>query len=135
MNLVACGVPLPLGSIVNRRSLIYAGNLAHAIVTALDAPPAAGRTYFVSDGEDLSTPELVRMLAHALGVKPRLLSIPLPALGIAATLAGKRAELTRLTGSLQVDCSRLKSELAWRPPFTLAQGLELTARWYHSRSA
>jgi nucleoside-diphosphate-sugar epimerase len=135
MHLVARGVPLPLGAVVNRRSLIHAGNLAHAIVTALDAPRAAGRTYLVSDGEDVSTPELVRMLARALGVKPRLLPVPLAALGLAAALAGKRAELARLTGSLQVDSSRIRSELAWRPPFTLAQGLGLTARWYHSRSA
>jgi len=90
MHLVARGVPLPLGAVVNRRSLIYAGNLAHAIVTALD---------------------------------------------VAAALAGKRAELARLTGSLRVDSSRIRSELAWRPPFTLAQGLELTAQWYHARSA
>ena len=135
MDYVARGMPLPLGTVVNRRSMIYAGNLAHAIVTALDAPQAAGRTYLVSDGEDVSTPELVHMLAHALGVKPRLLPVPLAALGIAATLAGKRTELARLTGSLQVNSSRLRSELSWRPPFTLQQGLARTARWYHSRSA
>ena len=135
MDYVSRGIPLPLGAIVNRRSLIYAGNLAHAILTALDAPAAAGRTYLVSDGEDVSTPALARMLAQALGVKPRLLPVPLAALGVAAALAGKRSELARLAGSLQVDSSRIRRELAWRPPFTLAQGLELTARWYHSRSA
>ena len=135
MRLVARGVPLPLGAVVNRRSLIYAGNLVHAIVTALNAPAAAGRTYLVSDGEDVSTPELVRRLAQALGVKPRLLPVPPMVLGLAAALAGKRGELARLTGSLQVDSSRIRSELAWRPPFTLAQGLDQTARWYHSRSA
>ena len=135
MRLVARGVPLPLGAVANRRSLIYAGNLTHAIVTALDTPSAAGRTYLVSDGEDVSTPELVRMLARALDVKPRLLPVPLAALGVAAALAGKRAELARLTDSLQVDSSRIRRELAWRPPVTLAQGLEQTARWYHARSA
>jgi nucleoside-diphosphate-sugar epimerase len=135
MDYVARGVPLPLGAIANRRSLIYVGNLAHAIVTALDAPPAAGHTYLVSDGEDVSTPELVRMIAQALGVKPRLLPVPLAVLGVAAAIAGQRADLARLTGSLQVDSSRIRRDLAWRPPFTLAQGLELTARWYHSRSA
>lgn len=135
MDYVARGVPLPLGAIVNHRSLIFAGNLAHAIVTALETPAAAGHTYLVSDGEDVSTPALIRMLAQAFGVKPRLLPVPLGALRIAATLAGKRAELARLAGSLQVDSSRIRRELGWRPPFTLAQGLELTARWYHSRSA
>lgn len=135
MRFVARGFPLPLGAVVNRRSLIYAGNLAHAIVTALDAPAAAGRTYLVSDGEDVSTPELVRRLAQALGVKPRLLPVPLAALRLAAAVSGKRAELARLTGSLQVDSSRIRRELAWRPPYTLSQGLDQTARWYHSRSA
>jgi nucleoside-diphosphate-sugar epimerase len=135
MNLVARGVPLPLGAVDNRRSLIFNGNLADAIVNALDAPQAAGRTYLVSDGEDVSTPDLVRGLARALGVKLRLPSFPLAALGLAATLAGKRAELARLTGSLQVDSSRIRRELGWRPPFTLAQGLELTAKWYAGRSS
>jgi nucleoside-diphosphate-sugar epimerase len=88
----------------------------------------------VSDGEDMSTPDLVRGLARALGVKPRLLSFPLAALGLGATLAGKREEFARLTGSLQVDSSRILRELGWRPPFTLAQGLELTAKWYLGRS-
>ena len=135
MNLVARGVPLPLGAVDNRRSLIYTGNLAGAIVKALDAPQAAGRTYLVSDGEDVSTPDLVRGLARALGVKPRLLSLPLSALDLGARLAGRRAEFVRLTSSLQVDSSRIQRELDWRPPFTLAQGLELTAKWYHARSA
>ena len=135
MNLVARGVPLPLGAINNRRSFIYTGNLAGAIINALDAPQAAGRTYLVSDGEDVSTPDLVRGLARALGVKARLLSLPVAALGLGATLAGKRAEFERLSGSLQVDSSRIRRELDWRPPFTLAQGLELTAKWYPGRSS
>jgi nucleoside-diphosphate-sugar epimerase len=135
MNLVARGVPLPLGAVDNRRSFIYTGNLAGAIVKALDAPQAAGKTYLVSDGEDVSTPDLVRGLARALGVKPRLLSLPLAALGLAAALAGKRAEFARLTGSLQVDSSRIRRELGWDPRYSLARGLEETARWYHARSA
>ncbi len=134
MNLVARGVPLPLGAVDNRRSFIYTGNLAGAIVQALDAPQAAGRTYLVSDGEDVSTPDLVRGLALALGVKPRLLSLPLAALGLGAALAGKRAEFARLTGSLQVDSSRIRQELGWEPRYSLAQGLEETARWYRGGS-
>lgn len=134
MNLVARGVPLPLGAVDNRRSLIYTGNLAGAIVKALDAPRAAGRTYLVSDGEDVSTPDLVRRLARALGVKPRLLSLPLAALSLAATLAGKRTEFARLTGSLQVDSSRIRRELGWEPRYSLTQGLTETARWYRGGS-
>jgi nucleoside-diphosphate-sugar epimerase len=88
----------------------------------------------VSDGEDVSTPDLVRGLARALGVKPRFLSLPLAALGLGATLAGKRAEFARLTGSLQVDCSRIRRELDWEPRYSLTQGLTETARWYRGGS-
>jgi nucleoside-diphosphate-sugar epimerase len=133
MNLVARGVPLPLGAIANRRSLIYAGNLADAIIKALGTPQAAGRTYLVSDCEDVSTPDLVRALAQSLGVKPRLVPLPLAALRIAAALAGRRAEFARLAGSLQVDSSRIRRELDWRPRFTLARGLAETAQWYRNR--
>jgi len=134
MHLVARGVPLPLGAAHNRRSLVYVGNLADAIVKAIDAPRAAGRTYLVADGEDVSTPELVRALARALGVTPRLPSLPLAVLDLAAAIVGRRAELARLTDSLQVDCSRIRSELDWRPRHGLAQGLQETARWYYSKS-
>ena len=134
MNLVVRGAPLPLGAVDNRRSLIYVGNLSDAIVTAIDAPRAAGRTYLVADGEDVSTPDLVRALARALGVKARLPPFPLAALRLAAAIAGRRAELARLTGSLQVDSSRIRRELDWRPRCGLAQGLAETARWYYSKS-
>jgi UDP-glucose 4-epimerase len=135
MDLVARGVPLPLGAIANRRSLVYAGNLADAVVSALAAPQAAGRTYLVSDGEDLSTPDLVRALAQSLGVKPRLVPLPLVVLRFAAALAGRRAEFARVARSLQVDSSRIRHELGWAPRYSMAQGLAETARWYHSRSA
>ncbi len=134
MDIVARGTPLPLGSIVNRRSLVYVGNLVDAIVKMIDAPGAAGRTYLVSDGEDVSTPDLVRALAQALGVRPRLLPCPPALLIFGAALAGKRAELARLTGSLQVDSTALRRELGWRARISLAQGLAETARWYYSKS-
>jgi UDP-N-acetyl-alpha-D-quinovosamine dehydrogenase len=130
LRLVARGVPLPLGAIDNRRSFIYLGNLVDAIVQVLDAPPAAGKTYLAADGEDLSTPGLVRALASALGVKPRLVPFPLAPLKLAAALAGRRAEFARLADSLQVDSTRIRRELDWRPPYTLAQGLEHTGQWY-----
>ena len=130
MRLVARGMPLPLGSIDNRRSLVYAGNLADAIVKVIGSPQAAGKTYLVSDGEDVSTPGLVRALAQALGVKARVWPIPVAALKLAATLAGRSADLARLTDSLQVDTSRMRRELDWRAPFTLTQGIEQTAQWY-----
>ena len=134
MRLVARGLPLPLGAILNQRSLVYVANLADAIVTAVEAPRAAGATYLVADGEDVSTPDLVRGLAQALGVTARLPALPLAALTYIAAIAGKRAELARLAGSLQVDSSRIRRELLWRPRYTLAQGLAETARWYHAQS-
>lgn len=130
LGLVARGVPLPLGAIDNRRSFIYLGNLVDAIVQALDVPRAAGRTYLAADGEDLSTPALVRAMAAALGAKPRLVPFPLALLKVAASLAGRGAELARLAGSLQVDSSRIRHELGWQPPYTVSQGLERTAKWY-----
>ena len=135
MGLVARGMPLPLASIANRRSLIGAGNLVDAIIKAIDVPAASGRAYLVSDGEDVSAPDLVRAIARALGVEPRLLPCPPALLRLGAALIGKRAELARLTGSLQADGSRARRELDWRPRLSLAQGLAETARWYYSQSS
>ena len=130
LELVSRGTPLPLASIDNRRSLIHVGNLADAVVRAVDAPQAAGRTYLVADGEDVSTPGLVRALAQALGVRARLLPCPPALMRMGAALTGRAVEVSRLTGSLQVDSAKIRRELQWRPPFTLAQGLAQTARWY-----
>jgi nucleoside-diphosphate-sugar epimerase len=130
MRLIARGVPLPLASVANRRSLIYVGNLADAVVAAIDAPGAAGRTLLAADAEDLSTPDLVRAIAHSLGTRARLLPCPPALLNLGAALVGRRAVAARLTGSLQVDASALRRELGWRPRAALAQGLEETARWF-----
>lgn len=134
MDIVTRGVPLPLGSVANRRSLVYVDNLVAAITQAIDAPQAAGRAYLVSDGEDVSTPTLVRGIAKALGVASRLFPCPPPLLSIAGILSGRGAEIARLTGSLQVDSSRIRRELGWNPPFRLEHGLAATARWYRARA-
>jgi nucleoside-diphosphate-sugar epimerase len=134
MRLVASGTPLPFASIANRRSLVYVGNLADAVVAAADVPGAAGRTYLVADGEGVSTPDLVRAIATALGARARLLPCPPALLELGAALAGRRAEIARLTGSLQVDASAAARELGWRPRVDLERGLAATARWYHSQS-
>jgi nucleoside-diphosphate-sugar epimerase len=130
MDLVARRVPLPLASVVNRRSLIYSGNLVDAVARAIDAPRAAGRTCLLSDDEDVSTPDLVRALAQALGVAPRLLPCPVALLRFGAALAGRRAELARLAGSLRVDSSAARRALDWQPRYTFEQGVAETARWY-----
>ena len=130
---VARGVPLPLASVENRRSLVYVGNLVSAIVAAVDAQQAGG-TYLVRDGEDLSTPGLVRAIAHALGVEARLLPCPPMLLRAAAAVTGRSAEVARLTGSLVVDNSKIRRELGWRPTYSLEEGLAETARWFRAQS-
>jgi nucleoside-diphosphate-sugar epimerase len=127
------GWPLPLGAVKNRRSMIYVGNLVDAIVKCIDHPAANGKTYLVSDGEDLSSPDLVRRLARELGRPPRLLSVPVPWLRIAARALGKRRELDRLTGSLYFDASAIRNELGWSPPFKVDAALAETVRWYRSQ--
>ena len=129
MNLIARGVPLPLASVRNRRSLLYLGNLIDAIDSCLEAPRAAGRTYFVSDGEDVSTPVLARALGHALGTPARLVPCPTALLRLAGSLL-HRADIAKLIGSLQIDTARIRDDLGWRPPCSFAAGLQETARWY-----
>jgi nucleoside-diphosphate-sugar epimerase len=133
LQAVARGTPLPLASINNRRSLVYIGNLVDAIIACMDAPAAAadGKTFLVSDGEDVSTPALVRKLAAALGTAPRLLPCPPALLHVGAALLGKRAAAMRLTGSLAVDSSALRLQIGWQPRYSLDQGLNATAQWYH----
>ena len=133
LHAVARGLPLPLASVDNRRSLIYVGNLVDAITTCIDAPAAAGKTYLVSDGEDVSTPALIGKLASAMGKMPRLLPCPTGLLNLGAAMLGKRAAAARLTGSLCVDSTRIRQELGWQPRHSLDQGLNTTVQWYHQR--
>lgn len=124
------GVPLPLAAVRNRRSMIYLGNLVDAIVTCIEHPAVAGRTYLLSDGEDVSTPDLIRRIAVALGRTPRLWPLPVGGLRALGALTGKGAEIDRLLQSLQVDSGRFHREAGWQPPFTLSQGVGQTVDWY-----
>jgi nucleoside-diphosphate-sugar epimerase len=130
MEWVNRGFPLPLGSIRNSRSLVYLGNLVDALVTCVAHPRAAGKTFLVSDGEDVSTPELIRRLARAMERRPCLAPFPPTLLRFAGLFTGKSAEVDRLLGSLRIDSSRIRQELEWVPPFSMAQGLRETAVWY-----
>jgi nucleoside-diphosphate-sugar epimerase len=134
MGLLARGVPLPFASIRNRRSLIFVDNLGDGIVTALRSPQAAGRTYLVSDGEAVSTPDLLRHMARALGHDARLLPCPPVLLRAAGALIGRPGEVARLTGSLEVDAACIRRELGWAPPYAPEHGFRETAHWYNSRS-
>jgi nucleoside-diphosphate-sugar epimerase len=130
MDWVNRGFPLPLGSIHNSRSLIYLGNLVDALVTCVVDPRAAGNLFLVSDGEDVSTPDLIRRLAQAIERRPLLIHFPPALLRLAGLLTGKSAEVERLLGSLRVDSSKIRRELRWTPPFSMMQGLRATATWY-----
>ncbi len=130
LRTVARGMPLPLGAIDNRRSLVYVGNLAAAVGFCLEREEARG-TFLVSDGEDLATPELVRRIAAALGRRPRLVPVPPGLLRGAGTLLGKGAEIERLLGDLAVAPTGL-ARLGWKPPFTADEALRETAAWYRS---
>ena len=131
---VAKGVPLPFASIRNRRSFIYVENLADVIAVACSYPDAGGKVFFVSDGEDVSTPELIRRIATALKTSVRLLPFPSLLLFGLGRIVGKGAAVDRLLGSLTVDISKAGQELNWKPPFSMTDGLRNTAEWYHGQS-
>ena len=120
---VQSGIPLPLGAVKNRRSLVALDNLVDFIMVCMRHPGAAGETFFVSDGEDVSTADLVRRLARAGGRSARLIPVPLSLLALAASLAGRRDVLQRLMGTLCVDITRARRQLAWTPPVSLDEGL------------
>ncbi|HPV44379.1 MAG TPA: SDR family oxidoreductase [Methylotenera sp.] len=121
-------IPLPLAAVRNLRSLIYVENLVDALILCSIHPKAAGQTYLVSDGEDVSTSSLLRRLGEAMGRPARLFSCPPALLKLVGKLTGKSDQVDRLLGSLQVDSSKIRRELGWQPPFTLDEGLKATAK-------
>jgi len=133
IEVIERGIPLPLASINNRRSFIYLGNLVDAIVTSINHPKAARQTYLVSDGEDVSTQELIRRVADALGRPARLFPFPPSFMKLAGSIIGKSDAVERLLGSLVVDSSKIRRELGWMPPYTMEEGLEETAGWFKRR--
>jgi UDP-glucose 4-epimerase len=133
LQLVRSGLPLPFGAARNLRSLVFIDNLADALAFCAIHPRAPGRTFLVSDGEDLSTADLCRRLARALHRTSRLVTVPSIVLRAAAHVARRSAEYQRLFGSLQVDSTALRTELGWSPPNSVDQGLTATAAWFASR--
>lgn len=134
MRAVDRRTPLPFGLVDNCRSLIYLGNLVDAIVACLDHPAAAGKTYLLSDSEDVSTPELINRLAKAFNRSPRLLPIPPVLIRWGGELFCKGREIDRLLGSLVVDSSPIQNEMGWMPPHSMQEGLEVTASWYREKN-
>lgn len=132
LRVLGKGIPLPLASVDNLRSLVYLGNLVDALTMCATHPAAAGQIYLVSDGADISTPDLLRTLADAAGQRAHLLPCPIFLLRILAMLAGKGPQADRLLGSLRVESGKIRRELNWTPPYTLHQGLQATAEWYRT---
>lgn len=129
------GVPLPFGAIHNRRSLVALDNLVDLIVTCIDHPAAANQTFLVSDGEDLSTTELLRRMGVALGKPARLLPVPSWMLESGAAMLGKKALSQRLCGSLQVDICKTRELLNWTPPVSVDDALRKTAKHFLEQQA
>ena len=127
------GIPLPLGAVHNRRSLVAIDNLVDLIVTCIDHHAAADQTFLVSDDKDLSTTELLRLMGSALDRPTRLIPLPSKLLQLGAKLFGKEEITQRLLGNLQVDISKTKGLLSWSPPLTVEEGLKKTADWYHKQ--
>lgn len=121
------GVPLPLGNIHNQRSLVALDNLVDLVVTCLTHPAAANQTFLVSDGEDVSTTELLLRMGKAFGLPVRLVPVPERWLKVAAALVGKRDVAQRLCGSMQVDIQKNCRLLGWTPPILMDEGLRRTA--------
>ena len=127
-NAVRRGIPLPLGAVTqNRRTLVGLDNLVDLIVTCAYHPAAANQAFLAGDDEDLSTADLLRRMAKDFGVSPRLLPVPVPVLKAMARAAGKSAMVERLCGSLQVDITKAREVLGWKPPLTVDEGLARVA--------
>jgi nucleoside-diphosphate-sugar epimerase len=130
LSWVHAGVPLPLGSIDNRRSLVNVWNLLDCLLTVATDERASGRTWLVSDDEDVSTRQLVEMMGEAWGREARLWNVPVPLLRSMGRLARRGAEVARLVDSLQVDIGQTRERLQWHPRVSLEEGLARTAAWF-----
>lgn len=130
MHALVRGIPLPLGAIHNRRSLVALENVVDLIAVCIDHPAAANETFLVSDGEDLSTTELVRRLARAMGRPARLIPVPSRVLMACATLLGKQEVAARLCGTLQVDITKTHKTLGWTPQVSMERELCRTVKHF-----
>ena len=133
IKIISSGLPLPFKGINNRRSLIYLENLVDVIIACSTHPLAAGETFMVSDDQDISTPDLIKMISYAMDKKPILFYLPKGILKALCRIVGKGEEIEKLTGSLFVDSSKIKILLSWKPLFTMEEGIKKTVKDYKSR--
>lgn len=130
LKLVASGMPLPFGSIRNMRSFIGIDNLCDLLIACSLSDAASGRLFLASDGHDVSTPELLEVMASGMGRRSRVFSCPLRVLEVVASVLGARDELQKLASSLRVDASRARSELGWTPKKSFEEGVFEMVKWY-----
>ncbi len=128
LSVVTKGIPLPLAAVQNRRSFVGVENLADALMVCANHPAAPGGVFTVSDGEHISTAELIRRIASGLERPARLWPCPLFLLVMVARLLGKSDAMDRLVGSLEVDDSRLRQDLGWSPPVSMREGVRAMCR-------
>jgi len=134
MRWINRGVPLPLGSIDNKRSLVALANLVDLIINCIEHPAAANQVFLAGDGQDVSTSELLYGISKALDKPARLLPCPVSLLSFTSALLGKKEMVRRLTGSLQVDISRARTLLGWEPPLSMEEGLRKVAQDFKQQS-
>ena len=123
LKLVRLGMPLPFGAVKNKRSLIGLDNLVDLVIRCVDHPGAVGQTFLASDGEDLSTPDLIRKIAEAMDRSPKLIPVPVSLLQLAGSVLGRRAEIDRLVGSLQIESGHTRQVLGWSPAVSVQEGI------------
>ena len=134
MGLVAQGLPLPLGAVHNQRSILALDNLVGFIAEVMKNPLAANQRFLLSDGEDISTSQLLKLIAKGMGKSIWLLPVPAFILKGAAQVFGASAAADRLLGSLQIDSSKARQLLHWQPPLSVEEGIAITAQSYLKNS-
>ena len=132
INVVNKNYPLPFASIKNKRSLLYVGNLIHAITLSVSYPEKANKIFLLSD-TDISVPQLVRKIASLLGKRAFLFHFPVKCLKSIGNIAGNRPIIDRLTDSLLVDVSSIRKDLHWEPLYSFDEGMQETLDWYLQR--
>jgi nucleoside-diphosphate-sugar epimerase len=130
MSWVRRGVPLPFGAVQNVRSLVALENLVDLLNVCVSHENATNQVFLVSDGEDVSTPELLRRVALSMGCTIRLISLPVRALTLASSVVGQSDSVRRLCGSLQIDMSRTREKLDWAPPVSMQEALDRTVPYF-----
>lgn len=134
LKIASLGIPLPLANIDNQRSFIYVGNLVNSLVSCACNPEAASKTFLICDGKNISTPELMKMIAQTFKRPLRIFPLPFFLIRWVGKLLGKSPAIDRLWGSLTIDSSKLQRDLDWKPVYTMEEGIQETVKWYiHSQ--